>query len=163
MSTYFKNTKSVAASWILKSLYTNDLWFDEAPNRKKDKNYLYIPLFDIAQESKKFDLITLKEACYFLQKNSHVNIWGDDFDSSAMLVQISEEGIEAYKKAFYGKSLSLPLKKIFAAASVILVIIAITTKVQRYSASNRFYKYQPPTENKNRTTESLQKTTASIR
>jgi len=60
-----------------------------------------------------------------LQENSHLTIWGDDYDSRGMLVQISEEGVEAYKKSFYAPSNSSQIKKGFTAVVAATAIAAM--------------------------------------
>jgi len=125
MSNYQEKLKKNAAAWILKSLYSNDLWQENTSRKKSRVRYLFIPLFDLAQASNRYDLNTLREACYMLQDNSHLTVWGDDYDSRAMLVQISEEGVEAYKKSFYASSRSLQIKKGFTAIVAATTVAAI--------------------------------------
>ncbi len=125
MSNYQEKLKKNAAAWILKSLYTNDLWYETTTRRNSPKNYLFIPLFDLSQASTRYDLHTLREACYMLQDNSHLTVWGDDYDSRAMLVQISEEGTEAYKRSIYAPSNSLQLKKGFTAVVAATAVAAM--------------------------------------
>src|SRR5580698_8276819 len=135
MSIYYENQKRSAAAWILRTLCTNSLWFDETSEKKgPGRTYLFIPLFDIAESSKRYDLNTLKETCYFLQKNNHVNIWGDDFDSRAMLVQVSDEGVSAYKKSFYGSHYLTVIKRGITAIAAAAAIIAIVIGVGRYTS-----------------------------
>jgi hypothetical protein len=81
-----------AAAWVLKSLSTNNNWFDEirhAGHQNFEREYHYIPLYDLAQASIRFDISTLKDACYILKDNNHADIWGDDFEPYGMLVQIT--------------------------------------------------------------------------
>ena len=151
MSTFYEKQKCHAAAWILRSLCKNSLWFDDSIERDgTDRNYLYIPLFNIAESSKRYDLNTLKEACYFLRKNNHLNIWGDDFDPRAMLVQVSDEGIEAHKKSFYGNYYLTVAKRKIGAITGIAAAIAIVIGVGKYTSSLKHAKYQQHAENRAR-------------
>jgi hypothetical protein len=164
MSNYQEKLKRKAAAWILKSLCTNDLWFDENKRAKSiHRNYLYIPLFDLAHCSKKYDLNTLKEGCYLLQKNNHLTIWGDDYDQRAMLIQISETGVEAYQKSLYNYYNSGLIKKGIAISAAIAVTAAIVIGVQKYSSESRHNKYYHHAGNKNAMIESPQRSTAFLK
>jgi hypothetical protein len=160
MSNYYENQKQSAAAWILRSLCTNSLWFDETKEKKGSaRNYLFIPLFNIAQSSGKYDLNTLKESCYLLQKNNHVTIWGDDFDPRAMLVQVSDEGITAYKKSFYGSYNLAVIKKGITAIAVAAAVVAIVIGIGRYTSGMRHEKYQRNAQEKNGASDVSQKST----
>ena len=164
MSAYYERQKKSAAAWVLKTLCTNDLWFDENAGKKNSgKNYLYIPLFDIAQASRSYDLTTLKETCYLLQENNHINIWGDDYDPRAMLVQVSDEGIKAYKKSFYRYDYSSAIKRGVTVIAALAAIIAIVIGVGRFTSGIKNEKYQPHADSKNKISGTSQKSTASLK
>ena len=100
MNTSSDKIRRQAAAWILKVLQNNEDW---QVREKEDSivNYYYVPLLEIAQNSKKYNISILKDATYLLMKNKHVDIWGDDYDPYGMLVKVLDEGIEAQKKSFY--------------------------------------------------------------
>jgi hypothetical protein len=149
MGMYYEKQKKHAAAWLLKSLYTNDLWFDERVKRKDAvRNYLYVPLFDIADTSRKYDLNTLKDTCYLLKQNSHLNIWGDDYDPRAMLVQISDEGIRAYRKSFYGGNVSAIIRKSLTAIAALAAVIAVLVSISRFVSVLKHDNYRLHAENK---------------
>ena len=144
MNNYHEKLRKNAAAWILKGLSTNDLWFDENNAKKKeDKNYLFIPLFDIAFASKNYDFNTLKEACYLLSENGHVNIWGDDYDPRAMLVQISENGVEAYRDCYYGRYYQPFIKKAVTAIAAIGILFILVSGLNKFISESRQHRNLP--------------------
>jgi hypothetical protein len=164
MSTLYENQKRHAAAWILKSLCTNHLWLGESSREKKsDRNYMFIPLFNIAEASKRYDLNTLKETCYLLRKNNHINIWGDDFDPRAMLVQISDEGIKAYKKSLYGNYTLTVVKRKLTAITGIAAAIAIVIGVGKFTSAMKHQKFQTQVEAKKKAVDASQNATADIK
>ncbi|HLK27953.1 MAG TPA: hypothetical protein VKT28_05185 [Puia sp.] len=162
MSTHQEKKKRSAAAWILQSLCTNDLWFDESP-RKQSRNYLFIPLFDIAHSSGKFELNTLKESCYLLHENGHLNIWGDEYDPRAMLIQITEDGVKAYKRSFYGRNYASIFKKSFAAITAIFILATVAMGMNKLMVQLNPPKYIPQSNNKNKVNDASQKSTASLK
>lgn len=150
-----------AASWILKNLSTNRQWFDEIRHAGHDnfeREYHYIPLYDLAQLTIKYDIATLKDASYMLKNNNHVDIWGDDFEPYGMLVQITSEGIGACNDSFYGrneKSISKKLVGIFATLTVIVALVIGFNKTLLHKQDKNAHDY-----NKTKTTEAASKTTA---
>ncbi|MBS1915765.1 MAG: hypothetical protein JST87_05770 [Bacteroidetes bacterium] len=122
------NQKQHASAWILKTLCTNRRWFDEmrlAGQQNFERQYHYIPLIDIAQSSARYDIRVLRDACYELQKNNHLDIWGDDYEPYGMLVQVTAEGVGANEQLFYGKEATSIMKRalnIFAVVTTIIVI-----------------------------------------
>jgi hypothetical protein len=133
------NTEAVisdthAAAWILKSLCTNSRWYDEIRHAGKDsfeKEYHYIPLIDITQASMRFNISTLKDACYLLQENNHVDIWGDDYEPYGMLVQVSEEGVAAFENSYYGKEKRGVLRKAIGVFATVTTIVAIAIGINK--------------------------------
>jgi hypothetical protein len=135
MSAQYEKLKRRTAGWVLKSLYTNELWFDTNPAKKNaPKNYLFIPLFDLAQTSTKYDIPTIKDACYLLNENGHINIWSDDYDSRAMLIQLSEEGAKAYKQFFYGHDIESVVKKSATAMAAAAMFLSIVVGINKYGS-----------------------------
>src|SRR5579871_4660207 len=103
MNTNSSNQKQHASAWILKTLCTNRRWFDEvrlAGEENFERQYHYIPLIDIAQSSARYDIRVLRDACYELQKNNHLDIWGDDYEPYGMLVQVTQDGVDANEHLF---------------------------------------------------------------
>jgi len=164
MITRHEKQQRHAASWILKSLCTNESWTEELRGRKKThKRYLYVPLFSIAGQSKRYDLNTLKETCYLLRKNRHVHIWGDDFDPRAMLVQVSAEGIEAHKKSLYGNYTLMLVRRNLAAATGIAAAVAIVIGMGRYTATMKHAVFQNQMESKQKAGDASQNADVSFR
>ncbi|MES1223136.1 MAG: hypothetical protein ABUT20_47020 [Bacteroidota bacterium] len=130
MNTSFVNQKQCASAWVLKALCSNRRWFDEIRLGGKDnfeRQYHFIPLIDLAQSSARYDIRALRDACYQLQKNNHLEIWGDDYEPYGMLVQVTSEGVTANENLFYGKEAGSIIKRalnIFAVVTT-LTIIAI--------------------------------------
>jgi hypothetical protein len=156
------NQSQDAASWILKNLSTNRQWFDEIRHAGHDnfeREYHYIPLYDLAQLTIKYDIATLKDACYLLKNNNHVDIWGDDFEPYGMLVQITSEGIGACRDFFYGKnekSISKRAVGVFAMLTVIIaLVIGFNKTLLHKQDKNSAHDY-----NKAKTSEAANKTTA---
>src|ERR1700722_13683340 len=126
-----KNDPSIqvkhAAAWILKGLCTNRQWFDDirhAGRQNFEREYHYIPLIDLAQSSARYDIRTLKDACYLLQQNNHIDIWGDDYEAYGMLVQVSELGVLAHEELYYGKENKSIVRRaigVFATVTIIIV------------------------------------------
>jgi hypothetical protein len=153
-----------AAAWILKNLSTNRQWFDEIRHAGHDnfeRDYHYIPLYDLAQACVRHDIRTLKDTCYMLKENNHIDIWGDDFEPYGMLVQISTEGVSAYKESYYAKSETSFSKKaigIFATLTVIAaLVIGINKTFVHKQDKNTTHDY-----NKTKTSEVPVKTTAFV-
>jgi hypothetical protein len=164
MSTFFEKQKRHAAAWILKSLSTNHLWVDESSQEKKSgKNYMFIPLFNIAEASKRYDLNTLKETCYLLKKNNHVTIWGDDFDARAMLVQISDEGIRAHRKSLYGNYTLTVVKRKLTGIIGIAAAIAIVIGVGKFTSAMKHQRFQTQVETKEKAADASQNATADLK
>lgn len=123
-----------AAAWILKGLCTNHHWFDEirhAGHENFEREYHYIPLIDLAQASTRFDIRTLKDACYLLQENNHVDIWGDDYEAYGMLVQVSESGVYAHESFHYGKENRSVLKRAIGVFATLSLIVAIAVGINK--------------------------------
>ena len=108
--------------------------------KKSTKNYLFIPIFDIAQASRSYNLETVKDACYLLHQNNHVNIWGDDYDSRAMLVQLSEEGIRAHKQSFYGNDLESFFRKGLTYVAATVMLMALIIGINKYNSNFKVVK-----------------------
>ena len=148
-----------AAAWILKVLCTNPRWFDEirhAGAESFEKEYHYIPLIDITQSSVRFDIRTLKDACYLLQENNHIDIWGDDFEPYGMLVQVSEEGVAAFENAYYGREKRNFARRaigVFATLTTIVAIAIGINKTMLHKQSKNLY----PDYIKTKTTDNMPK------
>lgn len=156
------NESQDAASWILKNLSTNRQWFDEIRHAGHDnfeREYHYIPLYDLAQLTVKYDIATLKDASYMLKNNNHIDIWGDDFEPYGMLVQITSEGLGASNDSFYGrneKSISKKVVGIFATLTVIVALVIGFNKTSLHKQDKNTHDYN----NKVKTSEATPKTTA---
>jgi hypothetical protein len=134
MNTNSVNQKQYATAWILKALCTNRRWFDEirqAGQENFERQYHYIPLIDIAQSSAKYDIKSLKEACYELQKNNHIDIWGDDYEPYGMLVQVTSDGVSANEELFYGKEAGSLVKRALNIFAVVTTLIVIALGINR--------------------------------
>ncbi|MBS1948204.1 MAG: hypothetical protein JST47_10595 [Bacteroidetes bacterium] len=136
MNKNYEKLKKKAAAKVLKILYTNELWFDKPPSKKDgDRNYLFIPIFDIAQASKNYNLDTIKDACYLLHQNNHVNIWGEDHDARAMMVQLSDDGAKAHKQFFYGRNVGYFMKQGIALIAAMAMILFSVTGINKFTTS----------------------------
>ncbi len=150
-----------AASWILKSLYTNIAWFDEirlAGRKEFEKKFHYIPLIDISLTTERFDITTLKDACYLLKNNEDIDIWGDDFEPYGMLVQISEKGKTSFQEASYPSGQNNLLKKGLTAVAALVILASVIIGVKK-SLSIKQDKNISPSFNK-KISEETPKTTA---
>src|SRR5277367_2228323 len=150
-----------AAAWILKSLYTNIAWFDEirlAGRKEFEKKFHYIPLIDISLTTERFDITTLKDACYLLKNNEDIDIWGDDFEPYGMLVQISEKGKASFREASYKTGQNNFLKKGLTAFAAVLILASLIFGVKK-TLSSKQDKNISPSFNK-KTSEETPKATA---
>jgi hypothetical protein len=150
-----------AAAWILKSLYTNIAWFDEirlAGRKEFEKKFHYIPLIDISLVTERFDITTLKDACYLLKNNEDVDIWGDDFEPYGMLVQISEKGKVSYKESSYKTGQNNFIKRGLTAFAALIILVSVIVGVKKTTGAKQD-KSMSPTFNK-KISESTPKATA---
>jgi 3',5'-cyclic AMP phosphodiesterase CpdA len=134
MNTETVNQTQNAAAWLLKNLSTNRNWFDEIRHAGYDnfeRDYHYIPLFDLCQLSPKYDIATLKDACYMLKQNNHVDIWGDDFEPYGMLVQISPSGLNACEESFYVQKEKSKSKRAIGVFATLTLIIALAIGINK--------------------------------
>jgi len=125
-----------AAAWILKSLYTNIAWFDEvrlAGRKEFERKFHYIPLIDISLITERFDITTLKDACYLLKNNEDIDIWGDDFEPFGMLIQISEKGKISYKESSYNNGQNNSIKKGVTVVAALVIIISVVVGIKKSS------------------------------
>jgi hypothetical protein len=164
MSTYHdpKNQTEHAAAWILRSLSTNTAWFDEmrlAGRKSFEKKYHYIPLIDISLVSEKFDIATLRDACYLLKNNNDVDIYGDDFEPFGMLVQISDKGLASCNEAVYANGQSNVLKRTLTAFAAVVILTTIIIGVKKTIWAPQQAKSSTPEYNK-KISEANPKTTA---
>jgi hypothetical protein len=154
-----------AAAWILKSLCNNRQWFDEirlAGYQDFERKYNYIPLFDLSQASDKYDIRILKDACYLLRENNHVDIWGDDYEPYGMLVQVSSQGVIASNELFYGRESRTIARKAVGVFATLTTIIAIAIGINKTLMHKQ--KNQAPEYNKTKTTtDILPKATAFLK
>jgi hypothetical protein len=134
MNTETINQTQNAAAWLLKNLSTNRNWFDEIRHAGYDnfeRDYHYIPLYDLSQISTKYDIATLKDACYMLKQNNHVDIWGDDFEPYGMLVQISASGLNACEESFYVRKENNKSKRAIGVFATLTLIIALAIGINK--------------------------------
>jgi hypothetical protein len=132
-----------AASWILKGLCTNRHWFDDirhAGRENFEREYHYIPLIDLAQASARYDIRTLKNACYLLQTNHHIDIWGDDYEAYGMLVQVSPAGVNAHEELYYGKENKNIINRAIGVFTMLTIVIAIAVGLNK----TLFHKHNTP-------------------
>jgi hypothetical protein len=157
-----KNQLEQAASWILKSLYTNTAWFDEirlAGRKNFERKYHYIPLIDISLISERFDISILKDACYLLKNNNDVDIWGDDFEPYGMLVQLSDKGINSYQESRYYSGPSSLVKKGLTGIAALIILTSVIVGIKKSSSGAKPDKKIAPAYNK-KISETIPKATA---
>ena len=134
MNTETINQTQNAAAWLLKNLSTNRDWFDEirhAGYENFERDYHFIPLLDLSLLSTKYDIATLKDACYMLKQNNHVDIWGDDFEPYGMLVQILPSGLNACEQSFYGDFGKSKSRKAIGVFATLTLLIALAIGINR--------------------------------